>query len=108
MGMLVLLMLLALIPAYIANNKGRSFVGWWLYGLVLLIVALPHAILIQERGQRKCPYCAESIKAEAIACKHCGRALAADTIMKVCTRPTCAKPIPHSVAFCTYCGQPQQ
>lgn len=28
------------------------------------------------RGQRKCPHCAESIKAEARVCKHCGRDVA--------------------------------
>jgi hypothetical protein len=28
------------------------------------------------RGLRKCPHCAESIKAEAKVCKHCGRDVA--------------------------------
>ena len=37
--------LLGLIPAVIACKKGRSFVGWWLYGALLFIVALPHALL---------------------------------------------------------------
>jgi hypothetical protein len=43
---LILTCLLGLIPAYIAHQKGRSFVLWWQYGAMLFIVALPHALMI--------------------------------------------------------------
>ena len=73
---LILLLLIALIPAYIAERKGRSFFQWYIYALLLWIVALPASLLIsptekaqehqqKERGYRKCPYCAELIKQAA-------------------------------------------
>ena len=70
--------LLGLIPAMIASNKGRSFVGWWIFGAAIFIIALPAALLAKPAtGEgspfRKCEYCAEDIKAEAKVCKHCGR-----------------------------------
>ncbi|WP_156970775.1 hypothetical protein [Andreprevotia chitinilytica] len=35
---------LAAIPAMIANFKGRSIVGWYLYGFAVFPIALCHAI----------------------------------------------------------------
>ncbi len=48
MPLFLLAILLGLIPAAIAQSKGRSFVAWWLYGALLFIVALPHSLLIKK------------------------------------------------------------
>ena len=37
---------LGLIPAYIAKEKGYSFGLWWLYGWMLFIVAIIHAVCL--------------------------------------------------------------
>ena len=40
--------LLGLIPAFIAQRKGRSFVFWWIYGTLIWIIAFPHALIMKQ------------------------------------------------------------
>ena len=40
--------IIGLVPATIANNKGRSFYLWWFFGFMIWIVALIASIIIQK------------------------------------------------------------
>lgn len=54
---LIWLLIAALIPAYIAKRKGRNFKRWYIYGILLWIVAMIHSLLLSDHSGLKCPSC---------------------------------------------------
>lgn len=63
----------AVLPAYIASTKGKSFFLWWIYGTVLLPVAFVHAIIIGNfGGSKQCRYCRTMVGAHHANCPRCG------------------------------------
>jgi hypothetical protein len=43
---------MGLLPAARAYYKGRNFFAWWLYGTLIWIIAMPHAILLRPKSTR--------------------------------------------------------
>ncbi len=77
MELFFILLLLGLLPAFIAMNKGRNFLLWWFYGTVLFVVAIFHAITLKptpeylaEIGMRYCPDCDRIVKTDDPECPH--------------------------------------
>jgi len=79
----------SIVAGVIASNKGRSSVGFFFLALVLspvlgiisALIAKPDQkkidkSIIATGDSKKCPFCAEVIKAEAMVCRYCGRELA--------------------------------
>lgn len=68
------LIFLALIPAEIASRKGHPFLLWYVYGLLLFILAVPSALLLKPntKRMRKCPHCRDWIDNSVACCPSCG------------------------------------
>jgi len=75
-GLVVLWLLLALVPAFIARWKALGFWTFYVFGLLLWIAAMIAAIAMKDR-RRRCPHCAERIEPAARVCPHCQRELPA-------------------------------
>jgi hypothetical protein len=69
---LFVLALFGIIPALMAQIKGRRTFRWWLFGFVLPIVAIPTIFLAEDLSGKKCSQCAERIRRGAVRCRYCG------------------------------------
>lgn len=87
-NLLIVSAFLGLIPGFIAKSKGRDFFPWYVYGVLIFIVAFIHSLVIQKTDEMKkeeltangyfeCPYCKELVKPGATVCPHCQRDISA-------------------------------
>lgn len=85
---------------FAASNKGRSGVGYFL--LSILISPLLAVLILFLTGDnepevekqklkngayKKCSFCAELVKKEAVVCKHCNRELKTETFNESISNP---------------------
>jgi hypothetical protein len=86
MTVIVIWIVSSILGVMIGSSKGRGGAGFALgfllgpLGVIIVLFLKPDTAKVETEavvsgGMRKCPYCAELVKTEALVCKHCQRDL---------------------------------
>jgi hypothetical protein len=78
MKWIIIALVFGFVGVSLAKHKGRNQILWGILCTIipLLVIAILLLPTVEADGlTKKCPHCAEIIKADASFCKHCGMAL---------------------------------
>lgn len=91
MAVIFFWVLFAIVVGWLATQKGRSGIAFFLIalvftpllGLIAVLLVRPDYERLEQKALasgrlKKCPHCAEAVKREANVCKHCGKDLVAE------------------------------
>ncbi len=113
MELILIYFVFSVVVGAVASGRGRSGFGWFLLALIIspiisiiIVLILPSALpgdiqrqQVQAEPQKRCPYCAELINAQAIKCRHCGSSIALGGEAQGETDPAYAIPPAYSPAM---------